>query len=370
MTRPQEHTPPAVPPPLSFTVERLGVIMAPQRDNVHEVEGVLNPAGVTGPDGMYYIFPRLVAAGNYSRIGIARVLRDGHDRPTGVERLGLALEPEALYERIQPDRGGCEDARVTYLPHARRYVMAYTALGRDGARVALASSDDLCAWTRHGLVAFAPEHGADFNAFANKDAVLFPQPVPGPDGVPALALLHRPIYESWHGDDRGARRPLRAPSGVTDTRPGIWISYCSLDDCAWLSGQGVARFGQHRLVALPHAPWEAYRIGAGSVPLWTAAGWLTFYHGVSLVPGADRCYQAGALLLAHDDPGHVLARTAAPLFGPATNEERVGVVDNVVFPTAAEPRQGGLDVYYGMADARIGVVHLRPTNRDAADIAA
>jgi predicted GH43/DUF377 family glycosyl hydrolase len=34
------------------------------------------------------------------------------------------------------------------------------------------------------------------------------------------------------------------------------------------------------------------------------------------------------------------------------------VVDNVVFPTAAERRGAGIDVYYGMADRCIGVVHL------------
>jgi len=33
---------------------------------------VLNPAAVRGPDGELYLFPRLVAAGNYSRVGIAR----------------------------------------------------------------------------------------------------------------------------------------------------------------------------------------------------------------------------------------------------------------------------------------------------------
>jgi predicted GH43/DUF377 family glycosyl hydrolase len=31
----------------------------------------------------------------------------------------------------------------------------------------------------------------------------------------------------------------------------------------------------------------------------------------------------------------------------------------VVFPTAVDERGGGLDVYYGMADSRIGCVHLR-----------
>ena len=47
--------------------------MEPEPGNPHEVEGVLNPAAVRGPDGNLYLFPRLVARGNYSRIGIARV---------------------------------------------------------------------------------------------------------------------------------------------------------------------------------------------------------------------------------------------------------------------------------------------------------
>ena len=169
------------PAPL-FRIERLGVVMAPEPGNPLEVEGVLNPAGVVGPDGHYYLFPRLVAAGNYSRIGLARVRRDGDERPSGVERLGVALEPQRPYELIRPGVGGCEDPRITYLPCAKVYVMAYTALGLLGPHVALASSRDLRTWRRHGLVDFAPARGTDFNVYANKDALLLPEPVLSPSG--------------------------------------------------------------------------------------------------------------------------------------------------------------------------------------------
>ena len=64
-----------------------------------EVEGVLNPAAVRGPDGALYLFPRLVGKGNYSRIGIVRVIFNKEGDPVGVERLGIALEPEADYEK-------------------------------------------------------------------------------------------------------------------------------------------------------------------------------------------------------------------------------------------------------------------------------
>ena len=48
------------------------------------------------------------------------------------------LQPEAPYE-LRPHPGyGCEDPRVTYVGELKAYVMAYTAFGPDGPRIALA----------------------------------------------------------------------------------------------------------------------------------------------------------------------------------------------------------------------------------------
>src|SRR5580704_13363527 len=88
-----------------FQLKRLGLVMEPEPGSPQEIEGVLNPAAVRGPDGELYLFPRLVAKGNYSRIGIARVRFNAAGDPAGVERLGIALEPDAEYERW-PDGGG------------------------------------------------------------------------------------------------------------------------------------------------------------------------------------------------------------------------------------------------------------------------
>jgi hypothetical protein len=85
-------------------LQRLGMIMEPDPGNPQEVEGVLNPGVVRGPDGELYLFPRLVAKGNYSRIGIARVRFNEAGDPAGVERIGIALEPEADYE-LRPGGG-------------------------------------------------------------------------------------------------------------------------------------------------------------------------------------------------------------------------------------------------------------------------
>jgi len=46
----------------------MGQIMEPEPGNLWEIEGVLNPAAVRGPNGETYLFPRLATRGNYSRI--------------------------------------------------------------------------------------------------------------------------------------------------------------------------------------------------------------------------------------------------------------------------------------------------------------
>jgi hypothetical protein len=63
------------------------------------------------PDGQVYLFPRLVAKGNYSRIGIARVKFNERRSGAASSGLGIALEPEVDYERRSDGSGGCEDPR-------------------------------------------------------------------------------------------------------------------------------------------------------------------------------------------------------------------------------------------------------------------
>jgi len=49
-----------------FKLQRL--VMEPEPGNPQEIEGVLNPVAVRGPNGKLYLFPRLAARGNYSCI--------------------------------------------------------------------------------------------------------------------------------------------------------------------------------------------------------------------------------------------------------------------------------------------------------------
>ena len=354
---------PVAPP---FGLERLGVVMSPLAGEPMEAAGVLNPATAHNGDEVY-LFPRLVADGNYSRIGRARVLFDGSGTPVDVERQGVALEPEEAWE-LHAGGGGVEDPRITYLPGLGRWIMTYTAYGPLGPRIGLAASADLARWERLGPVSFAydPALATDLNLYPNKDAFLFPEPVTDPGGNPAYAMVHRPMWDLALARP-GEGEPL--PAGLADPRPGIWVSFVAAPAVEADLG-ALTRLDQHRLVALPEQPWEALKIGGGAPPVRVPEGWLLLYHGVSgkLTRGLELQpevrYSAGVLILDPDDITRVVARSVDPLLEPERAEEVTGIVPNVVFPTAIEPARGDgseYDVYYGMADARIGAARLRRT---------
>lgn len=353
---------------LPYGMRRLGIVMRPEEGNPLEAGGVLNPGGIRGADGAYYLFPRLVAEGNYSRVGIARVVFDRDGTPRSVERLGVALEPEAPYERNRISGGGCEDPRVGHVPALDSYVMTYAAFGPQGPHAAIALSKDLFSWTRRGLIDFAPYGDVDMNLYGNKDVMVFPEPVLGPDGRPSLALLHRPMYELWSDASAELVRTVLPPPGTTEARWTIWISFCALDDALEWAAQGSSAasrslcFTDHHMVIAPEYGWEIMRIGGGTPPIRLPEGWFTIYHGISPMTGRaggnGRQYCAGALVLSPDDPREVLYRSPEPTLAPELDEERSGVVSDVVFPTAVDQHEGYLDVYYGMADASIGVARM------------
>ena len=86
------------------------------------------------------------------------------------------------------------------------HVMTYVAYGPLGPKPALAVSDDLRSWTRLGPLHFEyqADLDTDLNLFPNKDTVFFPEPVPGPDGAPSYAMLHRPMWDlGWFREGEG-----------------------------------------------------------------------------------------------------------------------------------------------------------------------
>ncbi|MCM3658178.1 glycosidase [Agromyces mediolanus] len=343
-----------------YRLTRLGVVMSPVPGDRGEVEGVLNPGSGTAADGSVYLLPRLVAEGNVSSIGLARVVVEA-GVPVAVEREGVVLRPERTWER-GAQNAGVEDPRVTRIEAIRLHVMTYVAFGPLGPYTAIAVSEDLRDWTRLGPVTFDFDDGldVDLGLFHNKDTVFFPTPVHDPNGVVSLAVLHRPAWDL--SDIRpGERPPL--PGWLPDERPSIWIGFVPLADVQH-DVRALTRWQHNRFLAGPEFDFEALKIGSGPAPYRVPEGWLLIHHGVtgrierSIAPQQNVNYAAGAMILDADEPWRVLRRTSTPLMTAETDDERAGTVPNVVFPTAIEEIDGTPFVFYGMADAKIGVARL------------
>ena len=191
--------------------------MTPDPGDPHEAEGVLNPASGRGRrTGELYLLPRMVAAGNVSRVGLAEVdRRDGV--PVGVERARRACSSPTRAGSAAPTTPawrtrGSPGSRCSAL-----HVMTYVAYGPLGPRPALAGLDGPAraggGWARC-ISATSTTLDTDLNLFPNKDVVFFPEPVPGPDG----AALLRDAAPADVGPRRGSapgRRPTCRPGSPT-----------------------------------------------------------------------------------------------------------------------------------------------------------
>jgi predicted GH43/DUF377 family glycosyl hydrolase len=332
-------------------VRRLGTVLEPDGDP-NEAEGVLNPACARAPGGELLLYPRCVAAGNVSRIGLARDVGTGDD--VRFERLGFALEPTEPYEIRPPGTGGmgCEDPRVTFVPVLGRYVMAYTAFGPAGPRIVFALSTDAYHWERLGPVDFTT-HGLPNGD--DKDGVFFPEPVRSPAGVLSLAFYHRPMKKLSTMDGHAAIPTLleRPPN----ERECTFIAYVPLD-AVLADIHNLLVPHESVLVLAPDGPWGRLKTGAGTPPVRIAEGWFSLYHAVDAVEVDDRyamTYSAGIVINDIEKPHIVLYRSPSPVLTPEHPDELHGIVNNVVFPTGIDVRgEREFDVYYGMADSRIG----------------
>jgi predicted GH43/DUF377 family glycosyl hydrolase len=341
----------AVLPNVDPSHTRLGIVLASDGSD-REAEGVLNPGIARDRSGVLLMYPRMVAAGNVSRIGLAR----GAEGSDGVsfERLGVVLEAATPYER-RAGGHGCEDPRVTFVPKLDVYLMAYTAFGEAGPRIALAVSDDAYSWTRLGTLHFSDEA---LNQRDNKDAAFFPEPVLSPTGEPSFALYHRPMLP---GSVNG-QTPIPVILGLEAAqRESACIAYVPVCE-AERDLERLCFPAETATVLGVDQRWGWIKNGAGTPPLRTDSGWLSFFHGVDAVERGNTLglyYRAGIVLHDLERPDRVLYRSPEPVLGPVTADERFGIVDDVVFPTGIDARGNGVyDVYYGAADARIALARF------------
>ncbi len=270
----------------------------------YPANSVFNP-GATEVDGETLLLVRVEDLRGFSHLTAARS-KDG--------RTGWRVEPEPTLVpdiEFQEEQWGLEDPRIVWLEDRKEYAITYVSFSRGGPLVSLATTSDFRTFRRYGPLV-PPE---------DKDASLVPHLFDG-----RYALIHRPII-------RGEAH--------------VWISF----------SPDLKHWGDHR-VLLPTRPgwWDNHKVGLATQPIETPEGWLILYHGVR-VTGGGSIYRVGLALLDLQEPWKIIRRSPAWVFGPRAEYERVGDVDDVVFPTGAvlDRARGELRIYYGAADDKVAL---------------
>jgi len=272
----------------------------------YPVNSVFNPAAVL-VKGETLLLVRAEDHRGFSHLTVARS-KNGYDDWEIDPRPTFTADPENYPE----DEYGIEDARITYIEDEKQWYITYTSFSSSGPLPSMARTRDFKNFERLGMT-LPPE---------NKDAALFPVRFGG-----RWALIHRPMA-----------------SGLF--KANIWISFSS-DMREWGSHQVL-------LYAREGGWWDANKIGLSPQPLRTEKGWLLMYHGVRR-SSLKMSYRLGLALLDLKDPRKVLKRADEWIFGPRENYERVGDVNEVVFPCGWVVEGDEVRMYYGGADTCVAV---------------
>ena len=138
---------------------------------------------------------------------------------------------------------------------------------------------------------------------------------------------------------------------------GRYVSLARADresnELAW-SDDGY-HWGTPWLLQVPEQPWELVHIGNCGSPIETEYGWLVLTHGV----GPMHEYAIGAILLDLHDPSVVIGHLDEPLI-TSRDEERTGVVPNVVYSCGGLVHNGNLILPYGCSDffIRVAIIDM------------
>jgi beta-1,4-mannooligosaccharide/beta-1,4-mannosyl-N-acetylglucosamine phosphorylase len=293
------------------------------RADIPAATGIVDPSSVFNPGAIHFQGRDHLMLRVQGRSRSTSFVMASSDDGVHFEAARSVVHFEGI-EREQRAIHHLYDARLTEIDG--EVIVTFAADMDDACRLGVARSSDLKTFEFLG-----------FNETPSRNGVLFPEKIGG-----RYLRLERPNSTETAG-------------GVAT---GDSIVLAESDDLAtWHAvGQPVLA-GRWRY-------WDEL-IGSGPPPVKTRAGWLHIYHGVATHFASSNIYQAGAVLLALDDPGRVLARTWDNILEPRELYEQVGQVPNVVFPSGWIVRD--LDgegfaressevlVYYGAADTCVGL---------------
>jgi len=290
-------------------------IITPNKTHPWEAKATFNPAALR-IRGATHILYRALSEDNTSSIGYARskdgiTINERSEQPVYVPREDFELK------KVASGNSGCEDPRLTKI--GKIIYMCYTAFDGIGPpRVAVTSITEKNFlqknWQWEKPIVITPA------GFDDKDTCIFPEKTKG-----QYFILHR-VGDEMCGDY------LKALNFKTQI-----VKKCT------------------KIIGPRRNSWDSLKVGISAPPIKTKYGWLLLYHGVSK---NHHTYRLGALLLDLDDPAIILARSSDPIFEPEEPYEKIGLVNDVVFPCGMVLKDDTLFIYYGGADMVVGVATI------------
>ena len=291
-------------------------ILIPNPKESWQSRAVFNPAAIVLNNKIHVVY-RAMSEDNTSVMGYFNSVDGIHVDELSHEPIYI---PRADFE-IKKNPGGnsgCEDPRLTKI--GDKIYMCYTAFdGVKCPRVALSSINESDFLNKNWKMWSQPVIISPPN-IEDKDAFILPDKINGK-------------YVIFHRID---------PNIVIDYVDSLDFKNDRLLECK-------------EFIAPRKNSWDSRKIGISSPAIKTEKGWLVIYHGVS---EADSEYRVGAMLLDINDPAKIISRTDYPILEPETIYERIGIVNNVVFPCGTVVFQDQLFIYYGGADKVIGVATI------------
>jgi len=292
-------------------------ILSPDFKSSWEAYAVFNPCPVIFK-GKIYLLYRALSLPHYHHL--ARMVLSVSDIGICESKDGINFKKRRkfIWPEYEWEKFGCEDPRI--VEFEGNFYIFYTALSvypfsSEGIKVGLAISKDLKSIKEKHLI-------SPFNA---KAMSLFPERIDGKIWAILTVNTDRPPVEIclWQGE--------------------------RIEDL-WNEKKWIEWYKEHKNWALNLKRNDKDYIEVGSPPIKTPYGWLLFFSYIKDYFSPSRIFTVEAMLLDLKDPRKIISRTKFPLLFPLQHYERIGIVNNVVFPSGAILKGKKIYLYYGAAD--------------------
>lgn len=310
-----------------------------------EERNVLNPSAIV-KDNQVYLFYRAQDSTGTSRIGLA-ISDDGlHFTKQATPVFYPDEDAMKPYEWNYRKRNGeplIEDCKSCYFDGVEdpriieskdgTYIMTYTAYDGKTARLAIASSEDLRSWTKHGLVL----SDAIYKDLWSKSGAIVVEVV----GSKNIAKKIKGKYWMYFGDTH--------------------LFMASSEDL--IHWEVALNEENQKMISVLHPRsgyFDSRLVEPGPFAIYKEEGILLIYNASNAANYNDPAlpkytYAAGQALFDKEHPNKLLDRTPSYFIHPDKDYEKVGEVNEVCFVEGLVRFKDRWFLYYGTADSKIAV---------------